>query len=71
MILIIAQIVVGIALVIVILLQQQSAGLGGAFGGGGGEFFHTKRGSEKILFNSTIALSLVFFVLALINIAGI
>lgn len=68
---IIAQIIVGIALITVILLQQQSAGLGGAFGGSSGEFFHTKRGAEKILFNSTIALSLIFFVLALINIAGI
>ncbi len=67
----IVQIVVGVAIIIVILLQQQSAGLGGAFGGGGGEFFHTKRGVEKILFNLTIVLAIVFFALAIANVAGI
>jgi len=67
----IIQIVIGVALIVVILLQQQSSGLGGAFGGGGGEFFHTKRGSEKILFNSTIALAVAFFAIAIANVAGI
>jgi len=66
----IAQIAVGIALITVILLQRQSSELGGAFGGGS-EFFHTKRGLEKILFRSTIGLALVFFILAIINIAGL
>jgi len=67
--LLIAQIIVGIAIITVVLLQQQSSGLGGAFGGGGGEFFHTRRGLEKHLFRATIVLSIIFFVLALINIA--
>lgn len=66
----IAQIVIGIALVIVILFQRQSSELGGAFGGSS-EFFHTKRGLEKILFRSTIALAFAFFILALINVAGV
>lgn len=71
MIIPIIQIVVGLALVVVILLQQQSSGLGGAFGGGGGEFFHTKRGAEKLLFNSTVALAIIFFALALANLTGL
>lgn len=69
--LLIVQIIIGVALITVILLQRQGAGLGGAFGGGGGEFFHTKRGTEKYLFISTIVLSIIFFLLALINISGI
>ena len=61
------QIILGILLVVVILLQKQGSGLSGAFGGEG-EFYHTKRGAEKFLFVSTIALSALFFGAALANI---
>ncbi len=71
MILDIIQIIIAIGLILVILFQKQSSGLGGAFGGGGGEFFHTKRGAEKVLFYSTIALSILFLTLAIIDIAGL
>ena len=67
MIINISQIVLGILLVTVILLQRQGAGLSGAFGGEG-EFYHTKRGAEKFLFVSTIALSVLFFGTALVNV---
>ena len=49
------QIAVSIALVVLILLQKNEGGLGGAFGGGdSGGAHYTKRGAEKILFNTTI-----------------
>lgn len=67
--LLIAQVIVGIVLIAVILLQRQSSELGGAFGGSS-EFFHTKRGLEKVLFRSTIGLALLFFILAVLNVAG-
>lgn len=55
------QILLSILLMIVVLVQQSDAGLGGAFGGSddfsGG---HTKRGAEKILFNTTIVLGILF-----------
>ncbi len=55
------QIILSVLLIIVVLLQQSDAGLGGAFGGGddfsGG---HTKRGAEKVLFNATIILGILF-----------
>jgi len=61
------QIILSILVMIVVLLQQSDAGLGGAFGGGddfsGG---HTKRGFEKILFYTTIILSLLFVASAFI-----
>ena len=61
------QIFLSILLMIVVLIQQSDAGLGGAFGGGdsfsGG---HTKRGVEKVLFNSTIVIGILFVASAFI-----
>ncbi|MCP6718358.1 MAG: preprotein translocase subunit SecG [Patescibacteria group bacterium] len=64
--LLIAQGVVSIFLIISILLQQRSSSLGSAFGGTG-EFHGTRRGAEKKLFGVTIILSILFVVLALLN----
>jgi preprotein translocase subunit SecG len=63
----VAQIVVSVLLVSAILLQSRGTGLGATFGGEG-NVYRTKRGVEKILFRGTIALSLIFFGLALANI---
>ena len=60
----IAQMVVSVALVVVIVLQSKGTGLGAAFGG---TSYHTKRGMEKSLFAATIALSIVFIALAMVN----
>lgn len=62
----IAQIIVSILLVTVILLQERSSGLSGVFGGDS-EFYHTRRGLEKIIFWSTIVLAITFGVLSLIS----
>ena len=55
------QIILSILLIIVVLVQQSDAGLGSAFGGAddmsGG---HTRRGAEKMVFNSTIVLGILF-----------
>lgn len=59
----IAQIVVSILLVTVILLQSRGAGLGGMFGGEG-NVYSAKRGAERMLFVSTIVLSVLFLGLA-------
>jgi preprotein translocase subunit SecG len=62
--------VVSAALVAIILLQSRGAGLGGLGGGdfGGGSGYHVRRGVERLLFNVTIALSVVFFALALFTV---
>ncbi|MFA4936772.1 MAG: preprotein translocase subunit SecG [Patescibacteria group bacterium] len=57
-------IIVSILLIISILLQNRGAGLGGIFGGEG-NIYRTKRGAEKVIFISTIVLSVIFFGLAL------
>ena len=63
----IANLVVAGLLVIAILLQQKGAGIGAAFGGTTG-VYTTRRGVDRILFNMTIAFSILFFAIALINV---
>lgn len=62
--------VASIALIVIILIQSRGAGLGGIGGGGdmGGTGYHVRRGIERLLFNLTIGLSIVFFILAILNV---
>lgn len=60
------QIIVSVLLVVSILLQNRGSGLSAAFGGDFGGY-HTKRGFEKFLSYSSIALAVIFVVLALAN----
>ena len=55
----IAQLVVVILLITAVLLQQKGVGLGSSFGGGD-SVFTTRRGPEKVIFNTTIILSILF-----------
>jgi preprotein translocase subunit SecG len=64
----IALILVSITLVIMVLLQTRGTGLGGLTGGDfGGGGYHVRRGVERLVFNLTIVLSFLFFILALLN----
>lgn len=57
----IVQIVLGVLLITGVLMQQSEAGLGAGFGGDGDAGFrHTRRGTEKVLFNSTIVVAILF-----------
>ncbi len=60
----IAQILVVILLVTCVLLQQKGVGLGSSFGGGD-SVFTTRRGPEKVIYNATIVLSVLFLGLGL------
>lgn len=63
------QIALSVLLMAAILLQRTGASLGGAFGADNfSSGFHTRRGFEKILFQSTIALGILFALSALVNI---
>lgn len=64
-----AMIVVSVVLIALVVLQSRSAGLGGLSGGDfGGSGYHVKRGVERLLFNVTIGLSVVFFLLSVLTV---
>jgi len=62
-----ALIVVSIALVVSVILQSKDAGLGGLTGSDFGGFITARRGLEKTLFQITIALSVLFFILVILT----
>ena len=53
------QIFVSVVLIVSVLLQQRGSSLGSSFGGTGSSY-HTRRGFEKMLFNSTIIFGILF-----------
>jgi len=54
------QIGLSVLVTILILLQRSDASLGSAFGGSDSTSMYTRRGAEKILFNITIAVAVLF-----------
>ena len=62
----IAQIVVAVSLILIVLLQVRGGGLGGIFGQAD-TVYRTKRGVEKTLFQLTIALVIIFLILAVVS----
>ena len=62
----VAQIVLSIALILAVLFQVRGGGLGGIFGQPT-TVFRTKRGVEKTLFQLTIALVVLFIIVAIIT----
>jgi len=61
---IIIQTIIAILLMFTILFQNRGTGLSGVFGGSG-NVYRTKRGVEKTLFNATIVLAVLFFLVSL------
>jgi preprotein translocase subunit SecG len=62
----ISMMLVSIVLIGAILLQARGGGLGSAFGGDNMSVQRTRRGFEKLLFQFTIGIAVVFFALALL-----
>lgn len=63
----IAQIIIASALIAAVLLQAKGAGLGGLFGGEG-SIYKSRRGVEQTLFNLTILLAVLFFVISIASV---
>ncbi len=59
-------VITSLALIASVILQSKGAGLGGLTGADTGTVFTARRGIEKTLFGATIALSILFFVLAIL-----
>ena len=64
----ISLVIVSVALILSVILQSKGAGLGGLTGADTGGIFTARRGVEKTLFYVTIALSVVFFILAVLSV---
>ena len=60
-------IITSIVLIVSVILQSKGAGLGGLTGSEMGSVSTARRGVEKALFNVTIALSILFFILAILE----
>lgn len=63
----IIQIIISITIIVLTLLQTKGSGLGGIFGGDGG-VYRTRRGVEKTLYQATIGLTVIFFIISLISV---
>ena len=61
----IAQMVLSVALVLAVLFQTKGGGLGGIFGQPD-TVYRTKRGVEKVLFQLTIVLVVLFIAISLL-----
>ncbi|MBP9759857.1 MAG: preprotein translocase subunit SecG [Candidatus Pacebacteria bacterium] len=65
----IVQVILAVLLITAILLQARGSSVGGAFGGGdGGSTFYTRRGGEKVLFNATIVIGILYAIAAFVTI---
>ncbi|MBN2391341.1 MAG: preprotein translocase subunit SecG [Anaerolineae bacterium] len=64
----IVQILLGIVLTILVLFEVRSSGMGGVFGGSQTNLIRKRRGPELLLFRLTAGASILFFLVAVINV---
>ncbi len=65
----IVQIIIAVAVIVFILLQVRGAGLGSIFGGSSaGSVFKTRRGVERLIFNITIVLVILFAAISILSV---
>ncbi|MDO8671809.1 MAG: preprotein translocase subunit SecG [Dehalococcoidia bacterium] len=63
----IAQIILAVVLTLIILLQAKGSGFSGVFSSDT-SVFRTRRGVEKVLFQLTIFLAVLFVLLSMVNV---
>jgi len=61
------QVVLGALMVFGILLQHRASGLSATFGGGGASSYVQRRGAEQFLYQASVALSVAFFALTILD----
>jgi len=64
----IALIIISVLLILSVILQSKGAGLGGLTGADTGSVFTARRGVERTLFRMTIVLSVIFFILVIVQV---
>jgi preprotein translocase subunit SecG len=63
----IAMIIVSILLIALIIIGARNSSVGNVFGGDS-PVYHARRGIERTLFNATVWVSVIFFVLAILSV---
>lgn len=63
--LLLSQTVISVIITLLILMQNKDGGLGGIMGGDTGSFKATRRGADKVIFNITVLLGILFLANAL------
>lgn len=64
----VVQIILGVALTVLVLLEVRSSGMGGVFGGSQTSLIRRRRGPELLLFRLTVITSILFFLVAIVNV---
>ena len=57
----VVQLILAIMVISAVLVQVRNSGMGSSLGGSDSSFFHARRGLDRLMFNLTIGLSILFF----------
>jgi preprotein translocase subunit SecG len=60
-------IIVSILLIVLVIIGARNSAVGSVFGGDS-PVYHSRRGVERTLFNATVWVSVIFFVLAIVSV---
>ena len=63
-----AQTILGVVLMIVIMLEVRGSSMGGFLSSGDSPVYRTRRGFERTLLNTTIVVSILFFVVSIASV---
>lgn len=63
----IAMIIVSVLMIVLVIFGARNSAVGNVFGGGDSPVYHSRRGVERTLFNVTVWVAVVFFVLAILS----
>lgn len=63
----IAMIIISVLLIALIIIGARNSAVGNVFGGDS-PVYHARRGIERTLFNATVWVSVIFFVLAILSV---
>ncbi|HLF25905.1 MAG TPA: preprotein translocase subunit SecG [Anaerolineae bacterium] len=64
----IAQIILSVVLIIMIMLEVRGSSMGGFMSGGDSPVYRTRRGFERTLFNLTVLVAILYFILSIWNV---
>ena len=64
----VAQTILAIVLIVTIMLETRGSSMGGFLGGGDSPVYRTRRGFERTLFNMTIVVAVLFFIISMWNV---